>query len=151
METIFRLIRHLLLIIEWILSVLWSAISKLLPFWKIKPVVEIFNAVKFPHDGKCGAWIYGRVLSEKKLIPPEPEDSGWINFKRMSSQWFTRETPKTGVSVTIGDEKYQVMSDKKGYFEVLTHDISGEERTKPIQQMMYELNGMENWEEMLCF
>lgn len=125
MELFFRTIRRLILMIEWILSIIWGALSKLLPFRKIKPVVEIFNAVKFPHNGKCGAWIFGRVLSEKKLIPPKPEDSGWINFKRMSSQWFTREIPKTGVTVTIGEVKHLVRSDKEGYFEVLAHDASG--------------------------
>lgn len=126
MELFFRSIRRFLLIIEWILSVIWGAISKLLPFWKIKPVVEIFNAVNFPHEGKCSTWIYGRVLSEKKLIPPTPEDSSWMNFKRMTSQWFTREVPKTGITVTIGNQKHQARSDKEGYFEILAHNISGD-------------------------
>ena len=125
MELFFRSIRRILLIIEWMLSVVWVALSKLLPFWKVKPVVEIFNAVQFPHEGKCGAWIYGRVLSERKLVPPKPEDSSWVNFKRMSSQWFTREVPKTGVTVTIGSEKHHVRSDEEGYFEVLADDVSG--------------------------
>ncbi|MGJ8656681.1 MAG: phosphatase domain-containing protein [Akkermansiaceae bacterium] len=125
MELFFRSIRRLLLMIEWILGIIWGTLSKLLPFWKIKPVVEIFNAVKFPHNGKCGTWIYGRVLSERKLIPPTPEDSSWINFRRMISQWFTREVPKTGVTVTIGNQQHQVRSDADGYFELLAYNVSG--------------------------
>lgn len=124
MELFFRIIRRFLLMIEWVLSFIWSAISKLLPFWKLKPVVEIFNAVSLPHQSKSAIWIYGRVLSERKLIPPTLEDSSWINFKRMAGQWFTREIPKTGITVTIGEISYQTISDKEGYFEILTTNTS---------------------------
>lgn len=128
MHLILRTIRRILLVIEWLLSISWGLLSKLLPFRKINPVVEIFNAIEFPHDSTCGAWIYGRVLSEKKLVPPMPEDSSWKNFKRMVSHWLTREVPKTGLTVTIGDSIYPVRSDGEGYFEVLAYDVSGSYR-----------------------
>lgn len=40
----------------------------------------------------------------------------WVNFRRMASQWFTREIPKAFIEVHVGGNKYERRSDKEGYF-----------------------------------
>jgi len=130
MELIFRSIRRLLLIIEWLLTSAFRAISCRLPFWKVKPVAKIYNAINFPHQSANGTvsrgiWINGRVVSERKTIPPTTEDSRWLNFRRMASQWFTRDVPDTGVTIRIGGQEHKVKSNEEGYFQLTAREISG--------------------------
>ena len=130
MDFILRSIRRFLLIFEWLLTSAFRTIRCRLPFWKVKPIAKIFNTVNFPHQSSNGTvsrgiWINGRVLSERKTIPPTKKDSRWLNFRRMTSQWLTREIPNTGVTIRIGGQEHKLKSDKEGYFQLTAHEITG--------------------------
>ncbi|GAA5494130.1 hypothetical protein Rhal01_00287 [Rubritalea halochordaticola] len=110
-------LRHGCLVIEWLLGVLWGAVSWIIPRKRRRPVADVYNSFKHPK----GIYVFGRVLTERRLIPPSPEDGMWLNFRRMASQWFTREIPKAFIEIHIGGQKFERRSDAEGYF-VFHHD-----------------------------
>ena len=145
-ELIFRIIRRILLIFEWLFTKAFKAVSSRLPFWKIQPAAKVFNAVNFPHQAASGTlsrglWINGRVLSKRKsgTSLPKANDSNWTNFKRMTSQWLTREVPYTGITIRVGAEEHKIKSDDEGYFELIVHDVSGSIHLK-LDDYPYEAN-----------
>lgn len=111
MKRVMIWLRHGALVIEWLLGILWHPISLLIPRKELKPIVDVYNAVRHPG----GVMVFGRVLSEKVLVPPTPEDGKWVNFKRMASQWLTRELPRCEVQLVINGATHREISNKEGY------------------------------------
>lgn len=111
-------LRRGLLVIEWFLTLITGRIMRLIPRREQEPMIEVFTAVETP----AGWFVKGRILAERKLVPPKPEDGRWINFKRMASQWFTKEIPRARISIIAESREIELISDSEGYFEHQGHD-----------------------------
>ncbi len=61
--------------------------------------------------------VKGRVLADKSLPKSQAANSAWKNLVNMYRRFESNEVPGAQIQLTIGDVKYETISDNEGYFQ----------------------------------
>ena len=73
-----------------------------------------------PYRGYCNAervYLRGRVL-ENEGLTNRPDQSAWSNLKDSWRRFESDEVPDVRVGIRIGDNYFETISDREGYFEI---------------------------------
>ena len=76
------------------------------------PVILAYRGHGTPHD----VFLSGHVLDDRLLYEPAADDSTWSNIRAMLSRFVSTSIPGATVTIEAFGKKYEVETDKHGYF-----------------------------------
>lgn len=66
------------------------------------------------------AWLHGRVLTNPPPEEPGEDDSRWRNVANTYRRFASKEVPDVRISIKLGDDLHEVVTDREGYFQLQT-------------------------------
>lgn len=90
------------------------------------------------------AYIKGRLLEKRNILPARQQDTVWQNMKAMFKRFESNEVPGALIQATFQGKQYESYTDQEGYFEFnlkVPQDIDKDEIWHTIEFVLLEKIG----------